>query len=143
MVAPPQDTEAETERTFDFIREIKRVNPLARSLSISTPLPADSLPASVRQRGSAEPLVDLQGNPLRFPQTPEEWTEQRWVDYSCHADAPWITDRLRERIRNFVTVLGCRFPTVQDIRSPTWAKTVLRTLAAWRYRFRIYDRPWN
>jgi hypothetical protein len=65
------------------------------------------------------------------------------VDYACHADAPWLSDDLRQRIHNFVTVLGCRFPTVQDMRLPNWLKLTLRGLAAWRYRFRRYGHPWE
>ncbi|MET0550955.1 MAG: B12-binding domain-containing radical SAM protein, partial [Xanthomonas sp.] len=55
----------------------------------------------------------------------------------------WLTDALRQRIRDFVTVLGCRYPTAQDQRSPGWAKRGLSALAAWRYRYRRYDRPWE
>jgi radical SAM superfamily enzyme YgiQ (UPF0313 family) len=144
MVAPPVDTEGETERTFEFIREVKRVNPHSEIIVyIYTPLPAESLPAHSRARAGAPSLRDLAGNPLHFPATPEEWTEKKWVDYSCHADAPWLTPPLRRRIRNFVTVLGCRFPTVQDVGAPAWTKSGLRALAAWRYRFRRYDRPWE
>jgi anaerobic magnesium-protoporphyrin IX monomethyl ester cyclase len=65
------------------------------------------------------------------------------VDYACHADAPWVSERLRKRIRNFVTVLGCRFPTVQDVRAASWTKSTLSALASWRYRFRRYDGPWE
>jgi hypothetical protein len=54
-----------------------------------------------------------------------------------------VSERLRRRIRDFSTVLGCRFPTVQDVRYSSWTKTPLRALAAWRYRFRKYDRPWE
>jgi hypothetical protein len=144
MVAPPNDPEGETERTFEFIREVKRVNPHAEIIVyIYTPVPAQSLPPNARVRAAAKPLLDLHGNPVSFPQTPEEWTQQKWVDYACHADAPWVSQRLRERIRSFVTVLGCRFPTVQDIRSPPWAKSTLSLMASWRYRFRRYDRPWE
>jgi radical SAM superfamily enzyme YgiQ (UPF0313 family) len=144
MVAPPNDPEGETERTFEFIREIKRVNPQSEIIVyVYTPVPADSLPANSRSRAAATPLLDLNGDPIRFPRTPEEWTEKKWVDYACHADAPWMTDRLRRRIRNFVTVLGCRFPTVQDARSPAWTKSTLKLLASWRYQFRLYDRPWE
>jgi anaerobic magnesium-protoporphyrin IX monomethyl ester cyclase len=144
MVAPPEDPEGETERTFEFIREVKRVNPASEIIVyIYTPLPRESLPLNSRSRAAASVLTDLHGNPIQFPRTPEDWTQKQWVDYSCHADAPWMTDRLRQRIRNFVTVLGCRFPTVQDVRSPLWSKLALRTLAAWRYRYRKYDRPWE
>ncbi len=142
MVAPPEDPEGETEHTFDFIRHVKRVNPQAEIIVyIYTPLPADSVPDS--QRLKLAPLRDAQGVPVEFPKTPEEWTEQRWVDYACHADAPWLSDRLRQRIRDFVTVLRCRFPTVQDTRSPDWAKAALRGLASWRYALRRYDTPWE
>jgi radical SAM superfamily enzyme YgiQ (UPF0313 family) len=142
MVAPPVDTEDETERTFEFIREVKRVNPLAEIIVyIYTPLPPSALPENVRARATVP--RQRTGEPLCFPSTPEEWTRQQWVDYACHADAPWLTDRLRLRIRSFVTVLGCRFPTVQDVRAPAWSKLTLRALASWRYRFRHYDRPWE
>jgi hypothetical protein len=144
MVAPPGDTEGETEKTFEFIREVKRVNPHAEIIVyIYTPLPPEALPPAARVRAAAVPLLDLHGNPVRFPETPEEWTQRKWVDYACHADAPWLTERLRKRIRNFVTVLGCRFPTVQDVRSPPWTKSALSLLASWRYRFRRYDSPWE
>ena len=142
MVAPPRDPEAETERTFAFIRRVKQVNPQAEIIVyVYTPLPPESVPQAVRAR--VPPLRDLSGEPVRFPATPDEWTAQRWVQYACHADAPWISERLRRRIRDFVTVLHCRFPTLQDVRSPSWAKSALRAAAAWRYRFGIYDRPWE
>jgi radical SAM superfamily enzyme YgiQ (UPF0313 family) len=144
MVGPPDDTEAETERTFEFIRQVKKVNPDSEIIIyIYTPLPPDSLPKSARVRAGARQLQDLNGSPIQYPTTPEEWTEKRWVDYSCHADAPWLTERVRQRIRNFTTVLGCRFPTAQDVRNPAWTKTALKAMASWRYRFRRYDRPWE
>ncbi len=142
MVAPPQDPEGETERTFQFIRRAKRINPAAEIIVyVYTPLPASSLSGAARERAAV--LPDADGTPLRFPTTPEEWTERRWVDYSCHADAPWVTPRLRRRIRDFVTVLQCRYPTLQDARAPRWAKSLLRTAAGWRYRFGVYARPWE
>ncbi len=142
MVAPPQDPEGETERTFEFIRGIKRINPDAEIIVyIHTPLPPESVPGSIRSR--VKPLLDCAGRPVVFPKTPEEWTQPHWVAYSCHADAPWMTDRLRRRIRDFVTVLTCRFPTLQDTRAGPLTKAALRKVAAWRYRYRKYDRPWE
>jgi radical SAM superfamily enzyme YgiQ (UPF0313 family) len=142
MVAPPEDPEGETERTFDFIRQVKKVNPAAEIIVyVYTPLPASSVPDAARL--GLAPLLDIHGSPVQFPRTPLEWTERRWVDYACHADAPWMSDRLRRRVLDFVTVLRCRFPTVQDTRSPRWAKATLRGLARWRYSLRHYDRPWE
>jgi len=125
MVAPPVDTEAATEQTFEFIREVKRINRNTEIIVyIYTPLP-------------------LASNELQFPRSPEEWAQPRWVDYACHADAPWVSERLRRRIENFVTVLGCRFPTAQDIRLSSWARSALSALAYWRYGTRRYDSPWE
>lgn len=142
MVAPPEDPEGETEKIFDFIRQTKRVNPDAEIIVyVNTPLPPSSVPRA--DRLNLAPLVDIDGQAVQFPTTPEGWTAKAWVDYACHADAPWLTDRLRRRIRDFVTVLRCRYPTVQDTRSPAWAKAALRGLASWRYERRHYDHPWE
>jgi radical SAM superfamily enzyme YgiQ (UPF0313 family) len=144
MVAPPENTEEETERTFEFIRELKRINPQTEIvIYVYTPLPEHSRHEQDRRRRPGAPLRDLDGAPVVFPATPDEWTEPRWVHYACHVDAPWLTDRLRQRINDFVTVLRCRYPTVQDLRAPPWAKRNLSALAGWRYRFRKYDRPWE
>lgn len=144
MVAPPENTEEETELTFEFIRELKRINPESEIIVyIYTPLPESSKNIKDRNRKPGMALLDLNGKPVEFPSSPEEWMEKRWVDYACHADAPWLTDKLRRRILDFVTVLRCRFPTVQDLRSPPWAKRGLSTMARWRYGQRRYDRPWE
>ncbi|GLQ86437.1 B12-binding domain-containing radical SAM protein [Dyella flagellata] len=144
MVAPPQNTEEETEHTFEFIREMKRINPQTEVVVyIYTPLPESSRHEKDRGKRPATPLLDLNGEPVVFPTTPEEWTQRQWVDYACHVDAPWLTDKLRQRIHDFVTVLRCRYPTVQDLRSPHWAKRSLSAMATWRYRYRCYDRPWE
>ncbi|UPG95187.1 B12-binding domain-containing radical SAM protein [Luteibacter aegosomatissinici] len=144
MVAPPENTEEETEHTFEFIRELKRINPASEIIVyIYTPLPESSKHEKDRGKRASMPLLDLHGEPMVFPSSPEEWTEKRWVDYACHADAPWLTDDLRRHIQDFVTVLRCRFPTVQDMRSPSWAKRSLSALAAWRYHRRRYDKPWE
>ncbi len=144
MVAPPEHTEEETERTFEFIRELKRINPQTEIvIYVYTPLPEHSRHEQDRRKRPGAPLRDLDGAPVVFPRTPDEWTEPRWVHYACHVDAPWLSDKLRQRINDFVTVLRCRYPTVQDLRAPPWAKRNLSALAGWRYRFRRYDRPWE
>ena len=144
MVAPPQNTEEETERTFEFIREMKRINTQTEVvIYVYTPLPESSRHEKDRGRRPAAPLLDLDGEPVVFPDTPDEWAQPHWVRYACHVDAPWLSDRMRRRIDDFATVLRCRFPTVQDMRSPAWAKRNLSAMAGWRYRYRKYDRPWE
>jgi anaerobic magnesium-protoporphyrin IX monomethyl ester cyclase len=144
MLAPPQDPEGETERTFEFIRHIKRLHPKTEiMLYVYAPLPTGpgvKIPQVERALGD---LRDAEGAPVTFPQSADEWAEPQWIRYWCHTDVPWLTPRLRARIRDFTTVLGCRFPTITDTRSPSWGKTALRSLASWRYRFKRYEDPWE
>ena len=101
MVAPPEDPEGETERTFDFIRQVKKVNPDAEIIVyIYTPLPAEQR-ARCRAPGARAAARRCTATRSTFRRTPEEWTERRWVDYACHADAPWMSDRLRRRVQRF------------------------------------------
>ena len=144
MLAPPKDPEGETERTFEFIRRIKRRHPATEiMLYVYTPLPPRRHGGGPANAPPTAPLRDCAGNPVVFPDRAQEWAQPHWVDYWCHHDAPWVSERLRQRILDFTTVLGCRFPTVTDIRSPSWGKSALRGLAAWRYRYRRYERPWE
>jgi len=146
MLAPPEDPEGATEQTFQFIRQIKRIHPATEiMIYIYTPLPPSPhlLNVHAKVARNAAQLRDVHGRALEFPGTAEGWSQPEWVAYWSHTDAPWLTDRLRRRIRDFTTVLGCRFPTITDIRSPRYAKRALRAMSSWRYRFERYDRPWE
>jgi hypothetical protein len=139
MLAPPQDPEGETERTFEFIRRIKRLHPATEiMLHVNTPLP----PRRHVQTGQ-RPVVTGALRHIEYPDSADGWATPQWLDYWCHKDAPWLNDRLRRRIEDFRVVLGCRFPTVTDIRTPAWQKSTLRGLATWRYGLRRYNRPWE
>jgi radical SAM superfamily enzyme YgiQ (UPF0313 family) len=144
MLAPPHDPEGETERTFEFIRRIKKAHPATEiMLYIYAPLPTAPGAASPHVERSISALRDADGAPLIFPETALEWAQPKWLSYWCHTDAPWLSARLRNRIRDFTTVLGCRFPTATDVRSPRWGKVALRALSSWRYACRRYGRPWE
>ena len=41
----------------------------------------------------------------------------------------------------FERVLNARFPTVSDIKLKAWQTGILKTLGAWRYKFRFYSAP--
>jgi anaerobic magnesium-protoporphyrin IX monomethyl ester cyclase len=144
MVAPPQDPEGETEKTFEFIRMIKRVHPGTEvMIYVYTPLPRRQNGKGGGPESMTSEYRDCAGMPVLFPRTADEWAEPEWIDYWCHQSAPWVSERLRRRIVDFTTVLGCRFPTIMDIRAPDWGKAALRALASWRYRFQRYDDPWE
>ena len=50
---------------------------------------------------------------------------------------------MRQRVKDFATVLGCRFPTVQDYRTAAWGRRSLRHLASWRYATGAIGHPWE
>jgi radical SAM superfamily enzyme YgiQ (UPF0313 family) len=143
VLGGPEDPEGEIEKTFELIKGLKAVHPECEViLYFYSPTPRrDPTSVATAARLPAMERYGPEGPPL--PATPEEWTEPRWVRYVCHQDAPWLTPRLRQRVRDFSTVLGCRFPTVQDYRTPAWGKSLLRGLARRRYESGRYDDPWE
>jgi radical SAM superfamily enzyme YgiQ (UPF0313 family) len=146
VLGGPEDAEGEVEKTLAFIHRIKRINPSAEIiLYIYSPTPQrERAPSGQRPDPNALPVMSTYGpSGPALPQTPEEWTEPQWVSWVCHQDAPWLTPRVRRRIQDFARVLSCRFPTVQDYRTPAWGRSVLRNLARWRYATRRYDSPWE
>jgi anaerobic magnesium-protoporphyrin IX monomethyl ester cyclase len=144
MVAPPRDPEGETEKTFDFIKLIKRRYPETEvMIYVYTPLPPPPGPCDPAVARSIAELRDCAGEPVVFPSSAEEWAQPQWHGYWCHSRAPWLSERLRTRIRDFTTVLGCRFPTVMDVRASHWGKLALRGLASWRFRYGKYGQPWE
>lgn len=141
VVGGPEDAEREMEETFSFIRRLKRIDPACEIfLYFYSPTPqrdpdsgADAIPRLLRYGPGGPPL----------PATPEGWADPLWVGYVCHQDAPWLTPRLRRRVRDFVRVLHCRFPTVQDHRTSAWAKDLLRSMAGWRWKRSLYSKSWE
>ena len=146
VLGGPEDPEGETEKTLEFIKRLKAIHPDCEVvLYFYTPTPRRE-PASERTRelGLRLPVQERYGpEGPELPTTPEEWTQPQWIEYVCHRDAPWLTPRLRQRVKDFATVLGCRFPTVQDHTTPRWGKALLRGVASWRYATGVYRNPWE
>jgi anaerobic magnesium-protoporphyrin IX monomethyl ester cyclase len=154
VLGGPDDPEGEIETTFEFIRKLKRVNPAAEIiLYFYSPTPQRRRGAAARTaerpaEGAAVtarlPVLTSYGpNGPALPSTPEEWAQPQWVSWVCHEDAPWLTPRVRRRVKDFARVLACRFPTAQDHRLTPAGRIALRGLASWRYATRIYDHPWE
>jgi radical SAM superfamily enzyme YgiQ (UPF0313 family) len=146
VLGGPTDPEGEIENTLSFIKKIKAIHPTCEVvLYFYSPTPRrEKATAANKATGLRLPVMDEygpEGPPL--PITPEEWTEPKWINYVCHQDAPWLSPKLRRRVQDFATVLGCRFPTVQDYSTPRWGKAMLRTLARWRYETGRYGNPWE
>jgi anaerobic magnesium-protoporphyrin IX monomethyl ester cyclase len=145
VLGGPEDPEGDTETTLTFIRRLKQAHPTCEViLYFYSPTPQRN-PRFVTRDAATRPPELAQYGPdgPALPTTPEEWTERRWVRYVCHQDAPWLTPQLRRRVRDFARVLECRFPTVQDHRTPDWQKAVLREMARWRWATKVYSRPYE
>jgi hypothetical protein len=144
VLGGPDDPEGEIEKTFAFVRKIKTINPDSEIiLYFYSPTPQVDRVALRKEPGIAHlPVLRTYGpSGPALPTTPEEWTQPRWVQWVCHQDAPWLTPRTRRRVVDFARVLACRFPTVQDHRTPRWGKAALRNLSRWRYATGTYGRP--
>ena len=144
VLGGPEDPEGEIENTFRFIKHVKRLHPESEIiLYFYSPTPqVDRI--SVRKTPGVAHLPVLQTYGPKgpaLPTTPEEWTDPRWVSWVCHDDAPWLSPRTRQRVKDFARVLACRFPTVQDHRTSAWRKSVLRNLSRWRYASGRYEQP--
>jgi radical SAM superfamily enzyme YgiQ (UPF0313 family) len=144
VLGGPEDPEGEIDKTLAFIRRVKGLHPDAEIiLYFYSPTPQVDRASLRKEPGIAHlPMLRTYGpNGPALPTTPEEWTQPRWVSWVCHQDAPWLTPRMRKRVLDFAQVLACRFPTVQDARTPAWRKAVLRNLSRWRYTTRTYASP--
>ncbi len=147
MLGGTEDPESEIESTFELIRTLKTMHPAAEViLYFYSPMPMPPRGEHARRLGAGVrlPVLDTYGpKGPALPTTPEEWTRPEWVRWVCHQDAPWLTERTRQRINDFSRVLSCRFPTIQDPNLKPWGRTLLRNAARLRYATRTYERPWE
>ena len=147
VLGGPEDPEGEIEATFRFVKQLKKIHPECEIiLYFYSPTPQREPAWRQRDHGGAGriPILETYGpEGPALPTTPEEWTQPRWIDYVCHQDAPWLTPRMRRRVRDFSRVLYSRFPTVQDYATPRWGKSILRHVARWRYATGRYEQPWE
>ncbi|HET6386392.1 MAG TPA: radical SAM protein [Armatimonadota bacterium] len=141
ILGGPEDPEGEMDQTLRFVRRLKAIHPECEViLYFYSPTPQ----RKPCPGGSSLPVLASYGpSGPDLPATPEEWAEPQWVRYVCHDDAPWLTPASRQRIKDFARVIECRFPTIQDYRTPRWGKAFLRELARWRYATSHYHNPWE
>lgn len=130
VVGNPRDPDRDTRECLRFIRKIKRLNPESEII-INTYTP---VPQRQQMYGNVE---------MEFPTTPEEWATERWQRYATQKDpsSPWLRPRVKRLIDNFDLVVTSRWPTIQDIRLPSWGRALLKMLSDWRYRLRVYGFP--
>jgi len=131
----PPDPEADVARTFEFIREIKRINAAAEIVLYTyTPVPAEgALLAAARDGG------------FHFPSSLDEWASPDWRQLSMRRGhgIPWIQAPIKQRIRNFERVINAFYPTITDQRLTRARRLLLKCVSAWRYAIRFYAAPYE
>ena len=82
-------------------------------------------------------------NGFAFPRTLDDWVSPEWAEFAQRRGAglPWLSGRLRARIRNFERVLNAYHPTSTDLRLTPGLRRLLRLASAWRYQLEIYSFP--
>jgi radical SAM superfamily enzyme YgiQ (UPF0313 family) len=130
VVGNPPNPEADLRQTMAFIRRVKAVNEAAEIiLYVYSPV-----------TGAAD--ADVR-NGFSFPETLDEWIGERWQSFALRRDprTPWSPPTIRQRVRNFETVLNAYYPTTTDLRLTPGRRRVLRAMSAWRYHSGIEAKP--
>jgi len=134
----PPDPESDVERTFEFIRRIKQINPATEIVLYTyTPVPLDGrLYTEAKRQGFA------------FPETLEQWASPEWEQLSMRRGdgIPWLDSsngHTRRRVRDFERVVNAYYPTVTDLRLTAWRRRALKAASGLRYALKWYDAPYE
>jgi anaerobic magnesium-protoporphyrin IX monomethyl ester cyclase len=133
VVGNPPDPEADLSQTLSFIRRIKQINDATEIiLYVYSPVPMD---------GTFYEAAQHQG--FKFPDTLEGWVSDRWHTFALRRDpsTPWSHGEVRQKVRDFESVLNAYYPTVTDTRMTPARRRLLRAASAWRYHAEAYTRP--
>ncbi|MFQ6115469.1 MAG: B12-binding domain-containing radical SAM protein [bacterium] len=132
MFGNPRDPLGDALATIDLIYQLKEIHPRCEIIVYHfTPTP--------QRRGSYGNIAEQ--NP--YPETLEEWATPQWIRFASHHNptVPWLRADLLSWLRNFETVIQCRWPTIQDYRLTPMTRRLLQALADWRYRSRFFHFP--
>jgi hypothetical protein len=135
VIGAPPNPSADLERTFDFVRAVKQVNPATEIVLYTyTPVPMEGT-----LYGEASRLG------FTFPASLDEWASPRWQRLMMRRGdgIPWIDDEIRQRVRDFERVLNAYYPTITDRRLTRARRALLRAVSAWRYRLKVYTAPYE
>jgi radical SAM superfamily enzyme YgiQ (UPF0313 family) len=135
VLGSPPDPLADVASTFEFIRQVKRINPATEIILYTyTPVPlAGELYSAAQRRGFA------------FPQTLDEWASASSQQFAMRRGdgLPWIDKQVRTRIRNFERVINAYYPTVTDITLTRWHRAALKLASGLRYALKWYGAPYE
>ena len=121
--------------TFEFIRELKRVNPATEIVLYTyTPVPSESALLDAARDGG-----------FHFPTSLDEWASPEWRQLAMRRGhgIPWMQAPITQRIRNFERVINAFYPTVTDERLTRARRALLKSFSSWRYALGFYAAPYE
>ena len=133
VVGNPPDPESDLAQTLSFIRRLKQVNDATEIiLYVYSPVPMD---------GNFYEAAQNEG--FSFPDTLEGWVSDKWHTFALRRDpsTPWSHGEVRQKVRDFESVLNAYYPTVTDMRMTPARRKLLRAASAWRYHTKAYAKP--
>lgn len=119
-----------------FIKEIKQINPQTEIvIYIYSPVPTDG----------SDLLTDSESKGFRFPQTLEEWSEEKWLNFDLHRKflTPWLKPEMIRYIHDFETVVHAQYPTVSDYKLSRLQRKAMRFISSARYNANIFSYPYE
>ena len=133
VVGNPPDPDADLAHTLSFIRRIKQINDATEIiLYVYSPVPSEGTFYEAAQHAG-----------FRFPETLEGWVSERWQAFALRRDpsTPWSHGEVRQKVRDFESVLNAYYPTVTDPGMTPARRKLLRAASAWRYHTKAYAKP--
>lgn len=133
VVACPPDPEADVERTFNYIRRIKAIDPAAEIILYPyTPVPVEG-----------QLLDDVESMGFEFPESIDDWASDEWIAFSERTTAalPWLSASTQAHIGDFQRVLHAAYPTNTDPTLRGVKRALIRLAGLWRYKLRYYHNP--
>jgi radical SAM superfamily enzyme YgiQ (UPF0313 family) len=119
-----------------FIKEIKHINPQTEIvIYIYSPVPTEG----------SELLTDSEGKGFRFPQSLDEWSEEKWLNFDLHRKflTPWLKPEMIRYIHDFETVIHAQYPTVSDYKLSTMQRKAMRLISSIRYNTNLFSHPYE
>ncbi|MEZ5014116.1 MAG: radical SAM protein [Chitinophagales bacterium] len=140
VLGTPGANETEVSEQIDadiaFIREIKTINPDTEIIIyVYSPVPTE---------GSAL-FEEVKNNGFQFPKELQDWITPQWEHFDQRKNplTPWLKPYMIDKIKNFETVLNGYYPTLSDTRLNLKKRRLMHTISSWRYRNKIYARPYE
>lgn len=132
----PEEVMAQIDFDIDFIRQVKEVNPDTEIIIyIYSPVPTEG----------SEMFQSVLDAGFRFPQHLEDWLNADWENFDLRKNplTPWLTPAMIDKIQHFETVLNAAYPTVSDIRMSRSQRSLIKTMAKFRYKNKMYHYPYE